>query len=265
MQKKQWTETVLAKDYIEFLDLLWSRVRPDILFPPPPLKEGEERPPLFSTTMIKDKEKAVGKRGKKGRKRRRKDRRIGDAGLNQRRHQKPTANNADGSRGGGVRGMMPGRFCNNRPPPPPPLPPPTTIEGLVLLHIPRFRPEEAQRAPWVLKGGLIDPAVGQALGLGINVAGTDRGRVDHRGKKSGERGDGAREGQKKRQETGVEQPRWKERRRKRLVASGVVEEKEVIGGRKGDWGRDKGEHMEEMESIRNFVARNFSDAPREVR
>lgn len=28
----QWTETVRAKDYIDFLRVLWERVRPDLLF-----------------------------------------------------------------------------------------------------------------------------------------------------------------------------------------------------------------------------------------
>ena len=32
--KIKWTETVLARDYIEFLNVLWERVRPDLLFEP---------------------------------------------------------------------------------------------------------------------------------------------------------------------------------------------------------------------------------------
>ena len=30
----KWTETVRARDYIEFLNVLWERVRPDVLFGP---------------------------------------------------------------------------------------------------------------------------------------------------------------------------------------------------------------------------------------
>ncbi|CAN0265408.1 unnamed protein product, partial [Pylaiella littoralis] len=256
-----WTETVLAKDYIEFLDLLWKRVRPDLLFPPPPPPEGEKRPPLFSTATVKGSGKGLGEKSKKNWKGRRNGRRN-DHGSVSRRRQSPTENaidNADGARDGV--GELLGRYYS-RPFTPPPVPLPSTVEGLVLLHIPGFRPEEARRAPWVLKGGLIDPTVGQALGLETDLAGADGGGVHHRGREMGE-GNGARAGQEQKQTTGVKQPSWKGRRRERLLASGVVEEREVFRDPTGDRGCEEERGMEAMDSIQNFLSVNFPDVPRE--
>lgn len=134
----------------------------------------------------------------------------------------------------------------------------------MLLHIPGFQPEEARRAPWVLKGGLIDPTVGQALGLETDLAGADGGGVHHRGREMGE-GSGARAGQEQKQTTGVKQPSWKGRRRERLLASGVVEEREVFRDPTGDRGCEEERGMEAMDSIQNFLSVNFPDVPREVR
>lgn len=257
----QWTETVLAKDYIKFLDLLWRRVRPDLLFQPPPQPDGGKRPPPFSATPLKVNDEDLGKKGKKNRRGQKNDNFNDDGSIN-RRQQMPIDDfsHARGTRGG-VGGVL-GRYRNNRPPPPPPVLPPSTVDGLVLLHIPGFQPKEAQRAPWVLKGGFIDPAVRQALAA--DLARADGGNVHRSGGEIGEKAGGARAGQKQPLNTEMEQPNWKERRRKRLLAAGMVEGKKGSSGRKGKRGRQKEEKIEEMDSIRNFIARNFPEAAREV-
>lgn len=240
---KQWTETVLAKDYIEFLDLLWKRVRPDLLFPPPPLPEGEKPPPIFSTTMFKVDEPNS----------RTKDRKTQRGRRNRRSKAAPDASssfleNAE------FRGETASLRFYGRPPPPHPLPPPRTPIGLLSLHIPGFRPREAQRAAWVGKGGLIDPEVEQLLRPIADFAGAGGEDVCC---SSQEQQLGLEE---------VKEPSWKQRRRQRLLAAGVVEEREDFNRRSGVGraGRKYPKEKEDMDSIWDFAARNFPVDPQEV-
>ncbi|CAN0001882.1 unnamed protein product, partial [Scytosiphon promiscuus] len=139
--------TVLAEEYIRFLDLLWKRVRPDLLFPPPPRGEVDKPPPLFSTAMTKDgKPSSRPARRKTGKKNHQKSR-----GANQR--PRSTDTGAPSSPAGSTAAWD----GFDRPHPPPPAPAPRTPEGLLVLRIPGFRPKDAQRAAWVGNGGYIDP------------------------------------------------------------------------------------------------------------
>ena len=250
----QWTETVLAKDYIEFLDLLWKRVRPDLLFPPPPPPVDEKPPPpTFSTTMYK----------KGG------DKKTSRGGRSQRRKAAAAAATAAAAAAQDSASSFPlesaavyggATASYGRRPPPHPTPPPRTPAGLLALQIPGFRPKEAQRAAWIRKGGLIDPEAEKLLRPEAGLAETGGGGGYVGGSGWGTPRSGQEEGQRGAGESGMEK-----RGRRRLLAAGV-EREEASGrpgwgraGRKGAKGNKKG-----MDSVWDFAARTWSTDPREV-
>eukprot|EP00903_Cladosiphon_okamuranus_P015423 g14246.t1 len=239
-----WTETVLAKDYIEFLDLLWKRVRPDLLFPPPPLPKGEKPPPIFSTTMFKGEDKKKTQRGRRNRRRRPA---AAAAESSSSFPMQPPGVLENAAYGGG----LPSSRLFGRPPPPRQPPPPRTPAGLLALYIPGFRPREAQRAAWVRKGGLIDPEAETIL----------RPKADL-GELGGLEVDGLDEKDEK--EAGVFG--WEKGGPQRVLAGGVVEERDGSRGRPGAGGRAGRKGAKEnqgIDSVWDFTARNFSGDPRE--
>lgn len=247
---------MFAKDYIKFLDLLWRRVRPDLLFPPPPLPEGEKPPPIFSTTVSKGDgsiSKTKGKKAQRGRGVRGRGAAAAAAAASL-SYFPTTARGVLGNAGFG-RETAYMRFYG-RPPPPLPAPPPRTPIGLLALQVPGFRLKEAQRAAWVRRGSLIDPEMKRLARPAVDLVGTgggDRSRGSTRPEQDLGQGEG-------------EEPSWKQRRRKRLLAAGVVEEREGSNGRPGvGWaGRKFGKQSEEMDSVWDFAARSFPIDPREV-
>lgn len=247
---------MLVKDYIEFLDLLWKRVRPDLLFPPPPLPEGEKPPPIFSTTMFKGEDK------KKTQKCRRNRRRTPPAATAAADSSSSFPIPAPGVlENAAYNGGLPSSRLFGRPPPPRPLPPPRTPTGLLALHIPGFRPKEAQRAAWVRKGGLIDPEVQKMLRPEADLAGLGGGDVESScGREMRPEQD---LGQKEAGESG-----WEKGGRQGLLAVGVVGEREAsssgrpdAGGRVGRKGANE---KKDMDSVWDFATRNFPVDPREV-
>ena len=247
---------MLAMEYIEFLDLLWKRVRPDLLFPPPPPPEGEKPLPIFSTTLAKTGEpfSATTGRKKKGRKGRRARHRKTSPPSSS--YPTPSGRLLEGGVEGASSALSP-RF-HGRPPPPPPAPPPRTPDGLLLLHIPGFRPREAQRAAWVGKGGIIDPEVEQGLRAAVHGAGGGDDGLETRLEHS--------QGREEEEEKEAEEPGWKRRRRQRLLAAGIaVESDEYLGRAAGRHGGVKTWEGEEMDTVGDFAARVFPLDIRDVR
>ncbi|CAM9776465.1 unnamed protein product, partial [Ectocarpus fasciculatus] len=260
-----WTETVLAKDYIEFVCLLWERVRPDVLFRPPPLKPESDDAP---TAPSQHKVVAANKIGTKKQKARRKHWRNDGGDVYSRLHQtNRKAVNVFGIEG--REGREGEALDDDRRAPPTPLPPPQTPDGLLELRIPGFRPREAQRAAWVRykQRRIADPGPGNRL----SPSGMDGARGIHRGGGKRESSGRAKENQRQqRQQPETEEPSRKQRGRRRTRATGVLKEADRRGGgRPGGGGEyppreEEAEvEKEEMESIWDFITRNFPVNSRE--
>lgn len=257
---------MLAEEYIGFLDLLWKRVRPDLLFPPPPRLEADKPPPLFSTAMTKDgKPTSRRVRRKKGKRSNQKQRGASNRPLpvdTGTLSSPPAArDDVENSGGGGGTAKMNFYAKFNRPHPPPPVPPPRTPEGLLVLRIPGFRPNDAQRAAWVGSGGYIDPGVSRML----------KGEIVKKVEEKGAEGDktGAEQQPQKGEKQEEEEPGWKQRRRRRLLAAGIVEggERPLVSSRTvrdEDGPKNAVKTAEELDSVWDFAARSFPLDPQEV-
>lgn len=266
-----------AKDYIEFLCLLWERVRPDVLFRPPPLKPESDDPPTAPSQHAGNHPaaavKKIGTRNQKAR--RRKNWRNDGDDVYARPHEKSRkAANVFGIgderwRGGGGGGREGEALDDDRRTPPTRLPPPQTPDGLQKLRIPGFRPKEAQRAAWVRfkQRRIVDP------GRGVLLApeGMDDARGIHRGGGKGASSGGAKENQRQqKQKPETEEQSRKQRGRRRTRVTGILNEADRQRDvRAGEGYRPREEEAEvekeEMESIWDFITRNVPVNSREVR
>ncbi|CBN73991.1 hypothetical protein Esi_0009_0176 [Ectocarpus siliculosus] len=276
-----WTETVRANDYIEFLCVLWERVRPDVLFRPPPLKPESDDPPTApSQHKGNHAAAAANKIGRRNQKARRKNRpKDGDDDYLRLHEMSRKAANVlgigderwrgGGGGGGGGEGREGEALDDNRRAPPTRLPPPQTPDGLQQLRIPGFRSKEAQRAAWVRhkQRRIVDP------GRGVLLApeGMDGLRGIHRGGGRGETSGGAKENQRQQQQKQeTEEQSRKQRGRRRTRVTGILKEadrqRDVRTGGGGGY-RPKEEEAEvekeEMESIWDFITRNVPVNSRE--
>ncbi|CAM9568260.1 unnamed protein product, partial [Ectocarpus sp. 13 AM-2016] len=272
-----WTETVRAMDYIEFLCLLWERVRPDVLFQPLPFEPESDDPPTAPSQHEGNHTAAAAKKiGRKSQKARRKNWRNDGDDVYSRLHEKSRkAANALGigggrwREGGGGEGRKGEALDDDRRAPPTRLPPPQTPDGLQQLRIPGFRPKEAQRAAWVRykQRRIVDP--GRRILLAPEEI--DGARGIHRGGGKGESSGGAKEHQRQQQQKPeTEEQSRKQRGRRRTCVTSILKDadrqREVrTGGSEGYRPREEEAEveMEEMENIWDFITRNVPANSRE--
>ncbi len=108
---------------------------------------------------------------------------------------------------------------------------------------------------WVGKGGIIDPEIER----GLRGLGPDGGDDGDGGEKALGRGEN--------EQAAAEEPSWKQRRKQRLLAAGIMVERDeylgrAAGGNRG--GERWQEEDEELDNVGDFTARVFPVDPQEV-